>query len=147
MSLKMAKYQKTRPSGFTLIETVVVLSISILIISLSALELKPINERIDFENTVHLFKTNYYFAQKIGAIKQQGSTINLTTNSIRFRSNGVNFREVKFPSNMKIIGLNKFTTIPSTGFSGPKTIIFRKGNLKTTLKVQMMWGRIIEIRG
>lgn len=140
--MKTAKFPKL--SGFTLIETIIVLGIVVLIAGFSTLAIAPIKERIDFERTIHTFKTNYYLAQKIGTIKGQGSNISKLNEKIIFKSQGINFRQIELPKNTSVYGLSNQIFIPNTGFSAPKTIIFRQGKMTRQLKIQMMWGNIIE---
>ncbi len=71
---------RTNQAGFTLVESIIVLSIFLLIISLSLIFIKPHYQSIEKERFISLFTSDIFYAQQYAIAKQTRLVVHIETN-------------------------------------------------------------------
>lgn len=129
--------------GFTIIETVITLSVICFLTLLGTLYLSDFRSKIIFTNSVQQFKTSLDQACRQAAIRKENILIDYYPNSHLLEMKGNNYyRKISFATNLKIDQISNFR-IADSGSISPRTIKFSDGKNKAKIKIQMTWGRMI----
>lgn len=146
----MVKLLKSRRSGFTLVESVIVLTIFCILILATNLGVKDyqskIAERQSMQQFKNLFKNTLNEAFLSG--KDYNIVISSNSNSVVFKSNENNvfFARLKFPNTIKYFKNESTIQVRRAGLIRPQTIKFYSNltNHNYIYVIQMNWGEIIE---
>ncbi|WEV71457.1 Prepilin-type cleavage/methylation protein [Lactobacillus sp. ESL0785] len=130
--------------GFTVIEMIITLIISISLVLLGTIEIKEYREQLILDNTVREVKSSIEQAARICTIRHTAIKINWRpgTNELNFR--GPEYaRLVHLDSRIKISSM-KVLQIKNDGSLSPQTITINNAKHSRKLRLQMLWGRAIE---
>lgn len=135
---------KASQRGFTVIEMVITLAISIGVIMLGTVCLDGYSEKMMLNNTTKEVKSTIEQAATISTIKHVASYIRYYPNSNMLTVTRAGHRKVvKIAPQIKIYKLSDLW-ISSSGSMSPRTIVITNRQERKTIRLQMMWGRVID---
>lgn len=130
-------------SGFTLIETSIVLFIFCLIFTIPALKLENFKEELELKNTSRLISSVIDTTTRRALLNKKVYNISYFKNSKQIHiSQGNDIQTIKVSSKVNIEHLDNIF-VSNKGSIAPKTIVIRSKNKQKIIKVQMKWGRMI----
>lgn len=138
--------------AFTLIESVIVLSLTVLIISLPSWTLKRQLQKTQEVYFYQEFVNQWRYARQLSVIKAHKIKLNYLSQSQKIVFNDLTSRNrwtLELPKSVKLVSnaadFNRIKFIPNMSIQ-PQTIRFNSTitHQEKTYKVQMMWGIIHE---
>ena len=146
-SSRKQRLSKRNLRSFTLLETIAVLGIALIFVGFTSIELQHVQETLERRQVINGFKAGYEKIKAIGITKNQKTIVKNKENEheIVFGYPTKVIYKIKYPSKMKVWIDHYELNVTEQGFSAPTTVIFREGNWKKELRLQMMWGEIIEV--
>lgn len=141
----MAKLlRKNKFGAFTLIETIITLSICCGMLLIGSLQLKKYKNRLVFDNTVREVMSALDQASRVSTIKGKPVTAMFFEDEhyLRLYTRGYE-KHFDIDENVDIKGLRRFV-FNKTGRSAPGTVTFSGYGMKKSVKYQMLWGRMAE---
>lgn len=143
MVLFKREANKLKQSGFTLLEMVITLAISIGLLTFGSLYLDGYKKELILENTVKEVKGELEQAARISTIKHQSSYISYFPSAkVLMISRAGEKKELKIDPSIKIYNLGNFK-ISANGSIKPQTITIGNNQHERKIRVQMTWGRMI----
>lgn len=134
---------KVKKAGFTIVEMVITLAISIGLIMLEAVQLKKYDEKLILDNTTREVKSSIEQAARISTIQHKPTWITYYPESKYLSINRSQDRQIiKIASHIDIYNLSSFK-ISAKGSMPPHTIVITDHHHTRKIKLQMMWGRAI----
>ncbi|PMD70218.1 hypothetical protein [Companilactobacillus nuruki] len=142
--------------AFTLLETVISLTIFCSLIIISTINLKDYHAQVEEKQAIESFKNtfkssfNYCYLNKMALKIYVDKTENIISfNAVGNGSKDLNkaiIKKVKFPKTLSIVKFENGYTIGNSGQAAPATIIFNSQltNKTYTYKIQLGWGEIVE---
>lgn len=146
-SSRKQRLSKRNLKSFTLLETIAVLGIALIFVGFTSIELQHVQETLERRQVINGFKAGYEKIKAIGITNNQETNVKNMVNDheIKFGCNTKVIYKIKYPKTMKVWIDGYNLKVTEKGFSAPTTVIFREGNWKKELRLQMMWGEIIEV--
>lgn len=146
--------------AFTLLETVIALSISCSIFVISLYNLKEYQQRVEEQQTLEWFKNTFKSMLNYCYLNKRAIRVHFDSNKITFNldegtnnfdpGKGINKTELKkhiLPKTLKVSeNFKKIYRIDSAGEAPPMTVTFVSTLTNRTYiyKIQMNWGEIVE---
>ncbi|MDF7672201.1 prepilin-type N-terminal cleavage/methylation domain-containing protein [Lactobacillus sp. ESL0701] len=136
---------KVKLGGFTLIEMVVCLAISLSLIMLGTVEIASYREQLILNNTAKEIKSSIEQAARFSTIKHETVTLiyQPQTKILVFVGDGFS-QQMQIASTITVYGLHGRTVISAKGMLAPLTITIEDGHHSQKIKLQMQWGRAID---
>lgn len=136
--------KKRKIKAFTLTETVVVTFIIAFLASVPPLYLKGYQESVDLLNAKRIFRTVINSTARQAAISHSVRRIsyNTSTHQIGVSNGNEKAKTYKLSESISISGLP--IHVSQDGNISPKTVTISNGRDKTNIRIQMMWGKIID---
>ena len=135
---------KASQRGFTVIEMVITLAISIGVIMLGTVCLDGYSEKMMLNSTTKEAKSTIEQAATISTIKHVASYIRYYPNSNMLTVTRAGHRKVvKIAPQVNIYKLSDLW-ISSSGSMSPRTIVIANRQERKRIRLQMMWGRVID---
>ena len=133
-----------RNKAFTLAETVVVTFIVAFLALIPPLYLKGYQESVDLLNAKRIFRTAINSTARQAAISHSIRTINYSpsTHQIYVSSGNEKSKRYNLSESINISGFP--IHVSQDGNISPKTITVSNGRDKTNIRIQMMWGKMID---
>lgn len=134
---------RVKKSGFTIVEMMITLAISISLIMLGTIHLKEYNNKLILDNTVREVKSAIEQAARISTIQHKPTWI-IYYPSSRYLSITRSHEQqvIKINSHIDIYNLSSFK-ISAKGSMPPHTIVITNHHDTRKIRLQMMWGRAI----
>lgn len=140
----MAKLNYLKSKGFTLIETVVILFVFCLIFSIPVVRMNDYQEKIRLINAKNQTKDMIEHYSRRAVLEEKAVQFRYYPGADQVIIKSDKSTEVvKVDSAVKIASLNGLR-ISSEGYLKPRTIILKVGEKQEEIKIQMMWGRMID---
>ena len=135
---------KRRTKAFTLAETIVITFIVAFLALIPPLYLKGYQESLDLLNAKRIFHTVVNATARQAAITNRVKIIDYDANKrqISVRDGKYKTKRYNLPENINISGLP--LNISKDGNLSPKTVVISNDRDKTNIRIQMMWGKIID---
>lgn len=142
--MELFKVQVRKTKAFTLAETVVVTFIVAFLALIPPLYLKGYQESIDLLNAKRIFRTVVNSAARQAAMTNRVKIINYNSsqNQIIVRDGNYGSKKYKLSKNIDISGFP--ISVSRDGNISPKTITVSNGRDKASVRIQMMWGKMID---
>lgn len=135
---------KKKVKAFTLIETLVTLTICCGILLIGSLQLRKSQEHLIFDNTTKKVTAVLDQASRISTITDDTVTVIFSKEKHYINLSGPNYsKQIDIDKNIDIKGLSNFR-FSNSGHSRPATVTFIGYGLKKEKKYQMLWGRATE---
>lgn len=135
---------KSKLQGFTLIEMVVTLSITLGLASLGAIKINEYREKLILENTVEEIKSSIEHAARRSAIQNRTSIVRYYPPSKKLIIiGGKKPQIIKMKPQISISNLS-LLKISISGSLPPHTITVCNHQYTRRVKLQMTWGRAID---
>lgn len=135
---------KIKLTGFSLVEMMVTLVISISLIMLGVVQLGTYQDQLILNNTTKEVKSSIEQAARVCTIRHQAIMINYYPVSKRIALIGKNYsRQIKLDSQIEVYNLTSLK-ISAKGSISPQTITISNHKSSQKIKLQMMWGRVID---
>ncbi|WP_103752177.1 type II secretion system protein [Lactobacillus panisapium] len=134
---------KVKKSGFTLIEMMITLTISISLVMFGTVYLKKYDEKLILDNTAREVKSSIEQAARISTIEHEPTLISFYPES-KYLSikRSHDYRKIKINSQIEIYNLANFK-ISAKGSMAPHTVVITNHHETRRIRLQMMWGRAI----
>ncbi len=138
------KFPRIKASAFTLIETLITLTICCGILLIGSLQLRKSQNRLIFDNITKEVMAALDQASRISTITDDTVTVIFSKEKHYINLSGPNYnKQIEINKNIDIEGLSKFR-FSSSGSSKPITVTFSGYGLRREKKYQMLWGRATE---
>lgn len=143
MVLSKKSRNKAKKSGFTLIEMMITLTISISLVMLGTVNLKKYDEKLILDNTTREVKSSIEQAARISTIEHEPTLISFYPESkyLTIKRNH-DYQNIKINSQIEIYNLSNFK-ISAKGSMVPHTVVITNHHETRRIRLQMMWGRAI----
>lgn len=143
MVLSKKPRNKLKKSGFTLIEMMITLTISISLVMLGTVNLKKYDEKLILDNTTREVKSSIEQAARISTIEHEPTLISFYPESkyLTIKRNH-DYQNIKINSQIEIYNLSNFK-ISAKGSMAPHTVVITNHHETRRIRLQMMWGRAI----
>lgn len=140
----MVWLKKRKIKAFTLAETVVVTFIVAFLALVPPLYLKGYQESVDLLNAKRIFRTAVNSTARQAAITHSVRRINYSpsTHQIYVSSGSEKTKRYKLSESIDISGFP--IHVSRDGNISPKTITISNDRDKTNIRIQMMWGKMID---
>lgn len=140
----MALLKKRKTKAFTLAETVVVTCIVAFFAIIPPLYLKGYQESVDLLNAKRMFCTAVNAAARQATLTNRIKKINYSSsqNQIVVSDDNYGSKKYQISKNITISGFP--INISREGNISPKTITISNSRAKTSIRIQMMWGKMID---
>lgn len=134
---------KLKQSGFSIVEMVIVLGISIGLVTLESINLNTYTEELVLRNTTREIKSAIEQAARVSVINHSATLIRYQPVSRKITIFSRNYlRIIKVDSKIEIYNLSNLK-ISSNGTMPPHKIVITNHKKSTNLILQMTWGKII----
>lgn len=136
--------QKSNLGGFTILETIITLTVSCMLILIGSLKMDSYENQLLLINTERQVKTAIEQAARISTINHEKISVIYFAKDSYIQFKGQSYiRRLNINEKIKMSGLSNFN-ISSSGSMNPRTITFSNDNNVKVLKLQMMWGRAVD---
>lgn len=132
-----------RIQGFTLFETVVTLGIAVMLVVLPSLHVGQIQQDVTKKQFVNSFVTEFNYSIRKSLTSGKSISIRKIGQEIIFSCEAEK-NSLQIPKNFFVSGLDSRLVINKDRVSSPRTVTFRSGDWNKKIKIQMVWGQIIE---
>lgn len=130
--------------GFTLIETVITLTIVCLLVSMPTLYVKNIKEQVVLDNNTRQVKSTLNKYLHLATVKKKSYFLSYFDNNSSI--------QIKEPDKVSKVYLDKHIRvynfdnlyISNRGTISPRTITVKNGKKENKIKIQMTWGKMVE---
>lgn len=144
----MVRLKKTRSkgkqSGFTVIEMVITLTISISLVLVGTIQLETYKEKLILDNTANEIKSSIEKAARVATLRNEPTVIKYFPYSKKISIVGQTYsRKFKIDSHIDIYNLSRLK-ISKNGSIPPHTIRITNHKNTKEVKLQMTWGRAID---
>ncbi|MBP2057869.1 type II secretory pathway pseudopilin PulG [Lactobacillus colini] len=140
--MELSKVQRIK--AFTLAETIIITFIVAFLALVPALYLRGYQESVDLLNAKRSCRTAINYAARQAALTHSIRIVEYDTNKqqIKVRSGNQGTKRYKLPDNINIYGFP--INISQDGNLTPRTITFVNNNQRVKIKIQMMWGKMVD---
>lgn len=135
---------KAELTGFTVIEIVITLAISITLVLLGTIQLETYEDKLILDSTAKEIKSSIEQAARIASLREEATIIRYFPNTKKISINGLSYsRDIEIDSHIDIYNLS-YLRISDTGSMPPHMISITNHKNKKKVKLQMTWGRAID---
>lgn len=140
----MVWLKKRKIKAFTLAETVVVTFIVAFLALVPPLYLKGYQKSVDLLNAKRIFRTAVNTTARQAAITHRVKAMSYSSSQHQIIVSDGNYgaKKYKLSDNIDISGFP--IHVSQDGNISPKTITISNGRDKTNIRIQMMWGKMID---
>ncbi len=144
--MAMSSSRNKKLKGFTLIETVVTLAVTVMLVGFSTVKVNDLEQQVARDQSVIMFKRNFNEAMKRAILTKRMVRIDYFPKSrvVKFQCGRDYKHQYKLPKGVKMYGIEGCVYIRPDGTVSPRIIDFVSGDWRKTLRVQMLWGQLIE---
>lgn len=142
MKIRLLGIRNKSLPGFTLLESVLVLAIAVMVVSLGVTTLGSYRQELEFNNTCKRVATAVDQAVIYAALKHKPVELQPLNNSLRIRR-GPKKEFINFNSDTKVYVSDSIKLIGISTISPGTFVIYDNHNHRRTYTVQMNWGRVV----
>lgn len=133
-----------RIKGFTLIETIITLTVTCLLVLMPTLYVKNIKEQMILDNSTRQIKSTINKYMHLATVEKKNYIFLYFDNNSSIEIKGSDrTSKIYLDRHVKVYNLDNLY-INNHGRVSPRTITVRNGNKEKKIKLQMAWGRMIE---
>ena len=130
--------------AFTLIETIVTLSVVCLLVLMPTLYVKNIKEQIVLDSTTNQIKSTINKYLHLSVVERKPYFLSYFDNNSSIQiMEPHKVSKIYLDKHIKVYNLDNFY-ISNKGTISPRTITVKNGDKEKKIKIQMTWGRMIE---